>query len=53
MFNIKNADSEVQKEDVNEMLNKKHRRLINTLSLSSKFQRFMEEEFIQVCEKLN
>lgn len=41
------------KEEINEQLNSKHRRLINLLNLSSRFQRFMEEEFIQVCEKLN
>lgn len=51
MFNIKNPED--HKEDINETLNKKHRRLMNTLIVSSKFQRFVEDEFIQVCEKLN
>ena len=35
MFNLKN--SEEHKEDINETLNKKHRRLMNTLSLAPEF----------------
>jgi uncharacterized protein (DUF927 family) len=51
MFQIKNPEE--NKEDINEVLNKKHRKLMNTLNLSTKFQEFNEEEFIQVCDQLN
>ncbi len=44
MFNIKNPEE--NKEDINESLNKKHRKLMNNLNLSSSFAKFNEEEFI-------
>ena len=39
-------------DDQNEILNHRHKRLVNILSLSQQFQQFMEEEFNEVCERL-
>lgn len=38
--------SENEKEDINETLNKKHRKLMNTLNLDEGFNKYIEEEFI-------
>lgn len=43
MFNIKNEEN---KEDINEVLNKKHRKLMSTLNEDERCQEFFEEEFI-------
>ncbi|CAD8053653.1 unnamed protein product [Paramecium sonneborni] len=44
--------STLQPEDINEKINHKLKRVINILSLSSTFQIFLEEEFLEACKKM-
>jgi inositol 1,4,5-triphosphate receptor type 1/inositol 1,4,5-triphosphate receptor type 3 len=53
MFQNKKITDKPPEEDINELLNHRHKRLMNILNLSSQFQQFLEEEFLEVCSKIS